>query len=207
MPNNANIFLLIFLSISLNQINLHAMQSSPEINQETKNSIDLRADRDAFVSWANALSFKPRQAGIHFKKHKDDYPLVCMGIKTLDNYVSSARENIVKAIYEKGFVLRAAHGQNLAFFSASDGYFPDKFTAVGAQSASSWISTFYAANGKTPSLAIKNFRSSEAYIAYFDKGISEKGWQKISYDYNGFSHIAPGIPERELERVINFLAL
>lgn len=171
------------------------------------NSIDLSADRDRICHWVQKFSFKPMELGKHFKKHGGEWPLQRMGISTKEDYLRASRENIVNSIFERGFVVRAARGDRAAFFTAEASGFPNKMTSIGVFDGVSRLSTFYSANGKTPALTIKNFRDWPAYIAYFEKGMSQEGWQIVNYDpYSGRETLTKGIPDKNLHEEIDFLS-
>lgn len=181
----------------------------PSVGDSVNSSIDLSSDRDDIVGWTQRLSFKLGEAGKHFKKHKEDWPLKQMGINTREDYVRSSRENIVNSIFEKGFVIRTAVGNRVACFTVEGrGDFPDKMTALGSFHGVGRLMTFYSANRKTPSLTIRNFSSWPAYIAHFEKGVSKEGWQIINYHpFSGIETLIPGVPEEDLDESINLLSI
>jgi hypothetical protein len=167
--------------------------------------IDLRLSQEEISHFTRNLTFKPKEAGKHFKKH-GDHPM--LKTPTAESYVTAARTNIVNAIFEKGFVIRTSVSGRVAFFTSDEQAFPNKMTSIGTFDGAGKLMTFYPANAATPSLTVKNFKGERAYIAYFEKGVSEKGWQRLEYVSQGIMKpVTNEIPPTDLDKSIDFLII
>ena len=171
-------------------------------------SIDLRSRREEISHFAGTLLFKPKEANKHFAKHKNDNPLKVAQIDTIEKYVHAAQSNIINTIFKRGFVVRTNVTNRVAFFTSEQNEFPDKMTVIGTFDGKGKLVTFYPANGKTPFLTIRNFKGERAYIAYFEQGVSQQGWQMIEFDTYGRLQAKPAQGSgNDLDEEINFLKI
>lgn len=150
--------------------------------------IDVNDCEDDIKKFIHSIPFKSAKSlNKHFKKHKTDYKL--KDIATKDQYLDSARENIINSLFKKGFILKTANPNSLAFFATQEDGFPDFLTIVHYEERSPELITFYPANQKTISLVAKSFQwMNFTYMAKFEKGISEKGWEAYSCRSTGWGY-------------------
>ncbi|GAB4228567.1 MAG: hypothetical protein Tsb0021_06030 [Chlamydiales bacterium] len=217
-------------SSSINQTNLNSLvydelnsfiQNSSDKEKEKK-EIDLTEKVQKLLQWTNELNFRRGEAGKHFKKHRGEFfQKNALEEENIQEYVQLARQTIYQSIFEKGYAIRLGWSERIAFFKTEDSSdYPERFVSIGHfENEGARISTFYRANGKTPSQAIKNFYLqtqksknplpkdySTAFIAYFNKGKSD-GWKIFRLDQYGIGHCEEGSPIHPLKRDIDFLNL
>lgn len=174
------------------------------------NNCNISLNQECTGNWVSNLNFKPKQAGPHFRKHGDEPKICRLGVSSREEYVQAAKNQVMEALFNKGFVIRDRLGTRLAFFPGENSVIPDYIISIGNFSKyKGRIATFYTANGMTAQKTVdvfrKQLRNSQFYVAFFEDGECQEGWKGLSFDRCGSIVTIDSFPENPLQEELDFL--